>query len=228
MAKRGASARAARQPLSRERILRSAVELADEGIDSLTMRKLAQRLGVEAMSLYHYVAHKNELLDGIVDLVLLEIELPPDGDWKSAVRRSAVSAREVFRRHPWACQLTLGSPSGSVAPSRFAFMEWMLQTLRTGGFSSDLACYAYHAIDSHVMGFSLWAPNFPATKEELADAATEFMERLSPDELPYVIEHIGEHLKPSPPGKKGDFEFALDLLLDGLERARDQGAARGD
>ena len=221
MAKRTGSTKVPRRPLNREMVLRAAIELADQGIESLTMRELARQLGVEAMSLYHYVANKNELLDGIVDLVMLEIELPSDERyWKTAIRRCAVSAHRVFVRHPWACNLVLDSGSDSVPPSRFAVMEWMLRTLRSGGFSPDLACHAYHALDSHIMGFSLWVGNFPATKAELAEIATEFMPKLSRDDFPYVLEHIGEHLKPSPRGKKSDFEFALDLLLDGLERER--------
>src|SRR4026209_2472267 len=149
---------AKRTPLNRERVLRAAVALADEaGIESLSMRRLGQELGVEAMSLYNHVANKDDLLNGITDLVLREIELPDDGDdWKTALRRHAISAHDVLVAHPWACRLALSPDTVSLASVRRA--EWMLQQLREGGFSPEVTYHAYHALDAHFLGFTLWQP----------------------------------------------------------------------
>src|SRR5215212_4121879 len=126
-----------RAPLSRERILRAAIALADEGgIDALSMRKLGQELGVEAMSLYHHVANKDDLLDSIVDAVTSEIEVPGDPDWKEALRRTAISSHEVFLRHRWACSLMMRR--ARVSPERMQWMEAVLRAFREAGFSPDL------------------------------------------------------------------------------------------
>jgi len=220
----------ARVPLSRERILETAVRLADDGgIESLSMRKLARELGVEAMSLYNHVANKGALVDGIVDLVLEEIELPSDGEWDHAVRRCAISAHEAFLRHPWACALVL-SPSGSGTDSidtpRVRYMEWLLGRLREAGFSPELAYSAYHTLDSHILGFTLWQLGHVGavrdTGESLADLARGFVQQLG-DDYPYLAEHAEQHLAAGNDGAR-EFEFGLDLLLDGLRRARDDGA----
>src|SRR5918997_4410324 len=146
---------AARRPLTRARVLRTAIALADQGgIEGLSMRKLGQELGVEAMSLYNHVASKNDLLGSITDLVLSEIELPADGDWKTALRRSAVSAHEVLRRHPWACNLALSS--ARVVPVSVRRADWMLRRLREGGLSAEVTFHAFHALDAHILGFTLW------------------------------------------------------------------------
>jgi len=209
----------ARIPLSRERVLEAAIALADaRGIEALSMRKLAQELGVEAMSLYHHVAKKDDILNGIVDAVLGEIELPQGGaDWKEAIRRSAVSAHDVFVRHPWACSLVL-TMSG-VSPARLRYMDALLGSLREGGFPPELTYHGYHALDSHIMGFTLWQGNFPAT-DELADLAATFVRQLPADEYPDLVEHVQQHLDGSDHGGPSDFEFVLDLILDGLERLR--------
>ena len=209
-----------RVPLSRERVLGAAIALADaRGIDALSMRKLAQELGVEAMSLYHHVAKKDDILNGIVDVVLDEIELPAKGaEWKDAIRQSAISAHEVFLRHPWACNLVL-TMSG-ISPARLRYMDALLASLREAGFPPELTYHGYHALDSHIMGFTLWQGNFPAN-EELADLAADFIRELPADEYPDLAEHIGQHITGSGHGGASDFEFVLDLILDGLERARD-------
>jgi AcrR family transcriptional regulator len=202
-------------------VLRVALALADEGgIESLTMRKLAQALGVEAMSLYHYVAKKDDILEGIVDIVLREIDVPAKGaDWKAAIRRSAISANEVLSRHPWACSLIL--TMSSISPARLRYMDSLLAALREGGFSPALTYHAYHALDSHIMGFTLWAGNFPAETEELAELAANFLRDLPADEYPDFARHVEQHLTESSHDDEGDFEFVLDLILDGLERVRD-------
>jgi AcrR family transcriptional regulator len=210
-----------RLPLSRERVLRAAIALADRGgIESLSMRKLGQELGVEAMSLYNHVANKDEIEDGIVEIVLGEIEVPSQGDdWKSALRRTAISSHEVFVQHGWACGLLMRRPR--VSPARMRWMEAVLRTLREAGFSADMTHHAYHAVDSHITGFTLWLVSMPfESKEELVDLAEDFMREIPADEYPYVIEHAEQHIAPSSPTGKTEFEFGLDLILDGLERLR--------
>jgi AcrR family transcriptional regulator len=210
-----------RVPLSRERVLRAALALADEGgIESLSMRKLGQELGVEAMSLYNHVANKDDIQDGIVEIVLGEIEMPSDeADWKDEIRRTAISAHDAFVRHRWACSLMMRVPR--VSPVRMQWMESVLRTLRDAGFSADLTHHAYHALDSHITGFTLWQVSMPfETKEELVDLAEDFLRDIPADEYPYVIEHAEQHIAPSSPDGKTEFEFGLDLILDGLERLR--------
>ena len=196
--------------------------LADDGgIESLSMRKLGLALGVEAMSLYNHVANKDDLLDGIVDAVTSEIEVPPpDVDWKEAIRRTAISSHEVFLRHRWACSLLMRG--SRVSPLRMRWMEAVLRTLREAGFSADMTHHAYHALDSHITGFTLWQVSMPfETKEELVDLAEGFLREVPADEYPYVIEHAEQHLAPSSPDGGTEFEFGLELILDGLERLRD-------
>ncbi|MDC3958877.1 TetR/AcrR family transcriptional regulator [Polyangium jinanense] len=209
-----------RDPLTRERILRTAIRVADEeGLASLSMRRLAQELGVEAMSLYNHVASKDDLLDGIVDLVVAEIEVPAIGgaDWKTAMRKRATSAHEVFLRHPWAPML-VGSRV-NVGPAMLRYINATLGCLREAGFSYEMADRAWNAIDSHIYGFTMQELNFPLDPSEYASAAKMFLPRLPADEYPYmraltelVIDgaHRGVH----------DFQFGLELLLDGLERLR--------
>jgi len=214
-----------RLPLSRERVLRAAIDLADaEGIEALTMRRLAQALGVEAMTLYYHVANKDEILAGMVDMVVGEIELPPpDAEWKSALRASAISAHGTLMRHRWAAPLLLSSSSGSEA--RFRQMDSILGTLRRAGFSAEMTDHAYHALDSHIMGFTLWlvAMDLPRG-DDLKRLAKEFLRTLPRDRLPYLAEHVEQHLKPRDENEKSEFEFGLDLILDGLERLREQSA----
>jgi AcrR family transcriptional regulator len=213
-----------RPALSRERVLEAAIALADEaGIGSLTMRKLAQELGVEAMTLYYYVAKKDDILNGIVDIVIGEIELPsPGDDWKSALRRTAISAYDVLVRHPWAAGLVLSS--SGVRQPRLRYMESILGTLRMAGFSAEMTDHGYHALESHIMGFTLWEVGMDlGSREELARTATDFLATLEREDLPYLVEHVDQHLKPRRPDDEGEFAFGLDLLLDGLDRLRESG-----
>jgi AcrR family transcriptional regulator len=184
------------------------------------MRKLAQELGVEAMSLYHYVAKKDDILDGIVGMVVGEIDLPSkEADWKAAIRLSAISAHEVLSRHPWACSLMLSSTA--VLPARLRYMESLLATLRERGFSPELTHHAYHALDSHITGFTLWAASFQFDAEDLAELAATFLRELPADEYPHLAEHVEQHLVEASHEDEGEFAFGLDLILDGLERLRD-------
>jgi AcrR family transcriptional regulator len=210
-----------RVPLTKERVLRAAIRLADEGgFESLTMRRLGQELGVQAMSLYNHVANKDDIHDGIVDMVMDEVEVPAnETDWKAAIRQSAISHHDALLRHRWAAGLMMATPR--VSRPRMRWMEWLLQTLREAGFSANMTHHAYHALDSHIMGFTLWQVSFPfETREELLDLAEDFLKEIPADEYPYVIEHAQEHLAEPNPDEPNEFEFGLDLILDGLERIR--------
>jgi AcrR family transcriptional regulator len=216
--------RSERRPLSRERVLRAAVDLADAGgIEALSMRKLGQELGVEAMSLYNHVVNKDDLHAGMVELVMGEMEVPADhGDWKAAIRESAMSAHEVLLRHRWAS--TLMMQVTAVSTARLRWNEWVLRTLREAGFSANLTHHAYHALESHITGFTLWQVNLPfETHEELVGLAESFLLRFPVDDYPYFVEHVHQHLGDPDPAEPTEFEFGLDLILDGLERLRDEG-----
>ena len=210
----------ARAPLSRDRVLHAAIGLADaHGIESLTMRRLAQELGVEAMTLYYYVRNKDDILSGIVDMVVGEFELAaPDGEWRATLKSMAISAYRVLLQHPWAASLVLSASGFSQA--RMRHMDSILGTLRGAGFSAEMTDHAYHALESHIMGFTLWVVGMNlGTDEELAARAGDVLKELPRDELPHLVEHIEQHLKPRDPDDKGEFEFGLDLILDGLETA---------
>jgi AcrR family transcriptional regulator len=225
MAPQRATNQEPRLPLSRERVLLAAIELADKsGIDSLSMRKLGQALGVEAMSLYNHVANKDEIITGIVEIVETGIELPArGGEWKQALRNTALSAHDVFERHPWAASLVLSA--NGARPVRWRYMNAILGCLREAGFSAGMTDHAYHALESHIAGFTLWASQLQVDDDGLADLASTFFREL-PEDLPYLVEHVHQHLKERDPEDDGTFAFGLDLILDGLERIRDAG--RGD
>jgi AcrR family transcriptional regulator len=213
---------AARARLTRERVLRAAIELADtSGIHSLSMRKLGVELGVEAMSLYNHVTSKSDLLDGMVDLVFAEIDLPIDGvGWRDAMRRRAMSAREVLARHRWATGLleTRTSPG----PATLRHHDAVLGILRGAGFSVAMAAHAYSLLDSYTYGFAMQEASLPFdTGEETAALAQSILARGAPGEYPHLTEFTVEHaLKPGY-DYGAEFEYGLDLILDGLERARD-------
>jgi len=207
-----------RVPLSRDRVLRAAINIADgAGLDALSMRKLAQELGVEAMSVYYYVANKDEILDGILNIVIAEFELANSGpDWQAAVRRSAISAHDVLMRHPWACNLMMSVKR--VAPARMRYMESLLGRLREAGFSANMTHHAYHALDSHIIGSTLWEAGYLSNKD-LEDAAKRFVPTMLRD-YPYLAEHAEQHVARSTRKDVPEFEFGLDLILDGLEKIR--------
>jgi AcrR family transcriptional regulator len=214
-----------RPPLTRDRVFEAAIRLADEGgLESLTMRKLAGDLGVEAMSLYHHVANKNDVVSSIVDRVVAEFDLPMDEQsWEAAVRSCAISAHEALVRHPWACNPVL-TPKFDTFSARMRYMEWLLGQFRDAGFGPELTYQGYHAVDSHIFGFTLWQLGHSATTTKVVpDLATAVLQELSENEFPYLIEHIHQHLEA--PGNDGAlaFEFGLDLILDGLRRAHERG-----
>jgi AcrR family transcriptional regulator len=207
-----------RKPLSRERVLVAAVALADAaGIDALSMRRLGQELGVEAMSLYNHVANKDDLLDGITGVVIGEIELPQGVDWKAALRRHALSAHEVLGRHPWACNLAL-SPARNV-PVSVRRADWMLGQLRGAGLPPAVTYHAYHALDAHILGFTLWELGHGVVDAgELAELAASFFRQYPAADYPHMHEHAQQHIDGFGSGGKDAFETVLDLILDGVER----------
>jgi AcrR family transcriptional regulator len=212
----------AREPLSRTRVLATALALADSsGVEAVTMRRLGKELGFEAMSLYRHVASKDDLLDGLLDLVIAEWQLPEgDGDWAGAVRTSARSVHDALRRHPWAARLLL--MPGHARPARLRYMECLLQTLREAGFDAETTYHVYHLLDGHIFGFSLWEIAYTSIDVE---EAARFMAAVPWDELPQLAEHRDQHLSDGPHREVSAFEVGLDLILDGLqERLRPSGS----
>ena len=222
-ATRRTTAATSRSPLTRERILAAAMALADErGIEAVSMRGLGRELGVEAMSLYNHVAGKDDLITGLVDLVAGEYPLPAHGtDWKTALRRLYVVAHEVLLGHPWACALMMSSKA--VGPATMRYMDTVLGTLRAAGFSVELTHLAFHALDIHLLGYTMQVANFPYERGELESLATEFLQTLPPGH-PHLAEHVRHHLDGFTAGDDAEFAFGLDLVLDGIERLRDAGA----
>ncbi|SFL59920.1 TetR/AcrR family transcriptional regulator [Streptomyces pini] len=213
-ARRGASART---PLSRERVIRAAVAVADEkGSAALTMRAIAEPLGVEAMSIYHHVSGKEDILDGMVDAVFGEIELPPrDTDWKSSMRRRAVSARAVLLRHPWAVGLM--DSRSRPGPATLRHHDAVIGALRAGGFSVRMAAHAVSLIDSYLYGFVLQELSLPFTGTAEQDEVTGAILREMPaDAYPHLAELAAEHVLKPGYDYAGEFDFGLALILDGL------------
>jgi len=215
----------ARIPLSRERVLLAAVALADEGgLGTLSMRRLGEALGVEAMSLYNHVANKDELLDGMVDLVFGEIDLPSgEADWKTEMRQRAESARQALRRHPWA--IALMSSRTSPGPATLRHHDAVIGSLRTAGLSVQMAAHAFSLIDSYIYGFALQEATLPLgdTEQETMEVAKTMMARVSADVYPNLTELTVEHILQPGYDYGDEFEFGIDLILEGLERARDSG-----
>jgi AcrR family transcriptional regulator len=209
----------ARAPLTRERVLRAALALADEqGLASLTMRTLGAALGVQAMSLYNHVANKDDLLDGIVDLVVGEIQVPSrEVPWRVAMRERALSAHAVLLRHPWACALLMSR--ANVGPHMLRYVDATIGCLHRAGFPLPVVDHAWNAVDSYVYGFTLQKLNFPFRPDEYSKVAASYLPTLADGRYPSLKllteavvagEHDGLH----------DLDFGLELLLDGLERVR--------
>ncbi|MGH3910320.1 MAG: TetR/AcrR family transcriptional regulator C-terminal domain-containing protein [Pseudonocardiaceae bacterium] len=210
-----------RARLNRDRVLRAAIAQADAGgIESLTMRKLGVELGVEAMSLYKHVANKDDLLDGMIDGVFGEIDLPTGRtDWRTAMRQRAISARKVMSRHPWA--IGLMESRNTPGPATLRHHDAVIGTLRAAGFSIELAAHAFSALDSYIYGFALQETSLPFdTAEETAEVAQMIMARFSSNEYPHLTEMAVKHVLKPGYDYGNEFEFGLDLILDGLERAR--------
>jgi len=211
----------ARSPLSRERVLAAAVELADaNGIESITMRKVGEALGVEAMSLYNHVANKGDLLDGMVDVVFSEIELPSGDDvgWREAMRVRCASARQVLARHPWAIGLMNSSTSPGAA--NLGHHDAVLGVLIGAGLSLPLAGHAFAVLDSYTYGFALQEGTIPvAGAEQIADLATEILGVHTAEAYPNMAAFTTGYVLHGDYDFADEFDWGLDLVLDGLERA---------
>jgi AcrR family transcriptional regulator len=212
-----------RAPLSRERVLETAVELADRhGIEWLSMRKLADALGVAAMTLYYYVPNKDELIDGMIDIVFAEIEPPsPELDWKTAMRRRAVSTREALNRHRWA----VGNMEGRTdhGPANLRLHDAVLGCLRAAGFSIEMSVHAYSVQDAYIYGFALQETDMSSeTPDDFAAEAQRQMDAYADvlADYPHLVEVVGGYVAKSGYDYDTEFLFGLDLILDGLDRLR--------
>jgi AcrR family transcriptional regulator len=200
--------------------LRAAIRLADEGgLESVSMRRLGQVLRVEAMSLYKHVANKDDILDGMADLVMGDFEVPSgDVDWKTAIRRGAISAHQALLRHPWASSLI--ESRLSAGPARLRYLDALIGVLSGAGFTMQTAQRAIMALDSHTYGFVLQELAWPFDVENAPELAATFARGLPAGEYPNLLAMAGM-VATTPGGVPAGFEFGLDLILDGLERLRD-------
>ena len=212
-----------RVPLTRARVLETAVARADVGgLEALSMRKLGQELGVEAMALYHHFANKDDLVDGMVDLVFTEIELPDSGpDWRSAMRKRAVSVRDALLRHRWA--IGLMESRRAPGPANLRHHDAVIGSLRAGGFDIAMAAHAYSLLDSYIYGFALTKMNLPfQSSEEVGDVAEAMLAPFPAGEYPHLLEILTDHVMQPGYDYGDEFELGLDLILDGLERMRNE------
>jgi AcrR family transcriptional regulator len=218
---RPATKKPARAPLSRERVLRAAVEVADGGgLSSLTIRSLARELDVQPMSVYHHVASKEAILDGIVDLVFAEIELPAgSGHWRAEMAARAASARAALRRHPWA--IVLMESRTTPGPATLRHHDAVLGSLRAGGFPVRLAGHAYAVLDSFLYGFAQQEASLPFEgPEDVGERAGSFLQQFDTDQYPHLTEMAVEVVMQPGYDFGDEFDFGLELVLDGLERIK--------
>jgi AcrR family transcriptional regulator len=214
----------ARTPLSRERVLGAAVALADRnGLDSLSMRKLANGFGVVPMALYKHVANKEDMLDGMIDVIFSEIDLPSDGThWKTAMRQRANSARRVLSRHRWAIGLTESRMKPGAANLRHH--DSVIGCFREAGFSIQMAIHAYSTLDSYIYGFALQEKALPfENPQEAGEVAGVMLQQFPADQYPYLAETIAEVINKAGWRYADEFEFGLELILDGIERLEHKG-----
>jgi AcrR family transcriptional regulator len=209
-----------RTALSRDRVIAVAVELADViGVDALTIRKLAVELDVKPMTIYHHVPNKEAIIDGMVDVVFSEIDLPPTGaEWKPAIRKRAASARVVLARHRWAAPLM--ESRTSPGPSTLQHHDAVLGCLRAGGFSVEMTAHAYALIDAFIYGFALQEASIPASGgDEMTELVQGMADAMPVDEYPNLVEFTAAHVLQPGYDFAREFDFGLDLILDGLEAA---------
>ena len=208
-----------RTPLTRERVLRAALRLANRGgLESLSMRTLGEELGVEAMSLYNHVANKEDLLDGLIDLVFAEIAIPSAAaGWRTAMRDRAISARDVLKKHRWA--LGVMESRRRPGPANLRHHDAVLAALRKAGFSVEMAAHAYSLLDAYIYGFTLNELSLPLdTHEAVAGVAEQILEENPAGAYPYLAE-VAADIVMKPGYDYGDeFEYGLDVILDGLQR----------
>jgi AcrR family transcriptional regulator len=210
-----------RVPLSRERVLNTALKLADQGgLELLSMRKLGQELGVEAMAVYYHVANKDEVLDGIVDLVFGEIDLPVAGaDWKTAMRQRAISLRDVLARHRWA--IGMMESRRNPGPANLRHHDAVIGNLRAAGFDMEMVAHAYSLLDGYIYGFALTKMNLPFDSgDDVAELAQDMLEPFPAGEYPNLADFITEHAMKPGYDFGHEFEYGLDVILDGVERLR--------
>lgn len=210
-----------RRRLSRERVLRAAIAHADKGgLEALTMRQLAEELEVAPMALYRHVANKDDLIDAMIDVVFGEIGLPSGGaDWKTAMRQRAIALRDVLARHRWAVGLM--ESRRRPGPANLRHHDAVIGKLRAAGFDIPMAAHAYSLLDSYIYGFALTKMNLPfATSEEIGEVAQDMLAPFPVNEYPNLVEFIAEHVMKPGYDYGDEFEYGLDVVLEGLERAR--------
>jgi AcrR family transcriptional regulator len=210
---------AQRKPITRDRILDAAIAVADrDGLAAVTMRRLGQELGVEAMSLYKHIRDKDEVLAGIADRIAAEFVLPsPEGDWRASIRASAIAAHGVLLRHPWAGPLM--ESTLEPGPARLAYLDAVIGVLRTAGFSLTDVAHAFGTLDSHLYGFTMQVASWPFDAEDMPAVAAALADALDAERYPNLIA-MASMAAASGWGVPIDFTFGLDLILDGLERRR--------
>jgi AcrR family transcriptional regulator len=205
-----------RVPLTRERVLRAAIRIADQiGIESLSMRKVGQEVGVEAMSLYNHVANKDDLLDGMIDLLMSEIEVPASGDWKTAMRGRALSARALMQRHPWAPRLIASRPRSGMGPAMLRYMDSIVACLRQAGFSYELVHLAGQVMGSRLLGY-VQKPFGAEDVERIPSPADRSRQETFATEYPSLAELLSQ----MDYDDEVEFALGLDLIFEGLERLR--------
>ncbi len=217
-----------RPRLDRERVLRAAVALADEiGVTAMSMRKLGEAVGVEAMSLYNHVVNRDDLLDGMVDRVFAEFDLPEvDDDWKVAMRRRAHSARAVLRMHPWA--IALVESRTSPGPATLTHLDAVLGCLRASGFSLELTGHAVALLDAYTYGFAMQEATLPFdTGDQTAELAESMLAEMSPGDYPHLVEFASGRVIQPGYDFGDEYDFGLDVVLDGLERHLDAESVGG-
>lgn len=205
--------------LNLELIIETAIAMADiDGVASTSMRKLGNQLGVEAMSLYHYVPNKAHLLQHMTNKVVSAMERPPSAmPWKEAMRLMAISSFEQLVQHPWVLgELMKIGPTYS--PARFQWMDAMLGSLRTNGFSVELTHHAYHVLDGHIIGFAYWATSLSIDPDARDDLLEDVQPIMAAANVPWLLEHVQYHVDHDGIEDVSEFEFALSLILDGIER----------
>jgi AcrR family transcriptional regulator len=224
MATNAVPATAPRKRLSRERVLQAAIAHADQvGLEALTMRTLAEMLEVAPMALYRHVANKDDLIDAMVDVVFSEIGVPAGGgDWKSAMRQRAIAVRDALSRHPWA----IGQMESrrSPGPANLRHHDAVIGRLRAAGFDVEQAAHAYSLLDSYIYGFALTKLNLPfETSEEIGTVAESMLQPYPATEYPNLVEFLNEHVMKPGYDYGDEFEYGLDVILDGLEQAHARG-----
>ena len=211
-----------RIPLTRERVLDAAMKLADQsGLEGLSMRKLGQALGVEAMALYYHFANKERVLDGIVDLVYTEIDVPVSGaDWKTAMRQRAISVRDALLRHRWA--IGLMESRTNPGPANLRHHDAVIGCLRAAGFDMAATATAYSLLDSYIYGFAMTKMNLPfEDTSDIVEMSETMLAPFAPGEYQNLADFITEHAMKPGYDYANEFEYGLDVILDGLERVRD-------